>query len=96
MDIPKQFSILVALAKFLTVFISRKIITFSYLDSINFNDNFKDNFMRENVNETASKTKTLNIWALEPNWKLIHDDLILSHKNYSHDAIPSFNQHWLY
>ena len=96
MDIPKQFSILVVLAKFLTVFISRKIITFSYLDSINFNDNFKDNFMRENVNETASKTKTLNICALEPNWKLIHDDLILSHKNDSHDAIPSFNQHWLY
>ena len=96
MDIPKQFSILVALTKFLTVFISRKIIAFSYLDSINFNDNFKDNFMRENVNETALKTKTLNICALEPNWKLIHDDLILSHKNDSHDVIPSFNQHWLY
>ena len=42
---------------------SRKIITFSHLNSTNFNDNFKDNFMREKVN----KTKTLNICALEPN-----------------------------
>ena len=29
-----------------------KIITFSYLNSTNFNDNFKDNFMQENVKST--------------------------------------------
>ena len=28
---------------------SRKIITFSRLNSTNFNDNFKDNFMQEKV-----------------------------------------------
>ena len=33
--------------KFLTFFKSRKIITFSHLNSINFNDNLKDNFIRE-------------------------------------------------
>ena len=31
---------------------SRKIITFSYLNSTNFNDNFKDNFMQEKVKST--------------------------------------------
>ena len=31
---------------------SYKIITFSYLNSTNFNDNFKDNFMQENVKST--------------------------------------------
>ena len=31
---------------------SRKIITFSHLNSINFNDNFKDNFMHEKVKST--------------------------------------------
>ena len=36
---PKQFSVLVALTKFLTFFKSRKIVTFSHLKSIN--DNFK-------------------------------------------------------
>ena len=36
---PKQFSMLVALTKFLTFFKSRKIVTFSHLKSIN--DNFK-------------------------------------------------------
>ena len=31
---------------------SRKIITFSRLNSSNFDDNFKDNFMREEVKST--------------------------------------------
>ena len=31
---------------------SRKIITFSHLNSTNFNDNFKDSFMREKVKST--------------------------------------------
>ena len=31
---------------------SRKIITFSHLNSTNFNDNFKNNFMREKVKST--------------------------------------------
>ena len=31
---------------------SRKIITFSHLNSTNFNDNFKDNFMQEKVKST--------------------------------------------
>ena len=48
-------------------FKSRKIITSSHLNSIDFNDNFKDNFMREKVNVMASKAKSLNICALEPN-----------------------------
>ena len=39
---PKQFSMLVALTKFLTFIKTRKIVTFSHLKSINFNDNFKD------------------------------------------------------
>ena len=43
--------------KFLTFFKSRKFITSSHLNSINFSDNFKDNFMREKVNKMASKTK---------------------------------------
>ena len=67
--IRKQLSMLVALATFLTFFKSRKIITFSHLNSANFNDNFKDNFMREKVNKITSKAKTLNICALEPYWK---------------------------
>ena len=56
-----------AYQKLLTFVKSRKIITFSHLNSINFNDNFKGNFMREKVNKMASKAKTLNICALEPN-----------------------------
>ena len=52
--------------------------------------------MREKVNKIASRAKTLNICALEPYWKWIHDELILSRKNDSHDAIPNFNQHWSY
>ena len=39
---PKQFSMLVALTKFLTFIKTRKIVTFSHVKSINFNDNFKD------------------------------------------------------
>ena len=31
---------------------SRTIITFSHLNSTNFNDNFKDNFMQEKVKST--------------------------------------------
>ena len=58
MGIPKQLSMLEALTKFLTFFKSRKIITFSHLNSINFNDNFKVNFMRKKVNKMASKAKT--------------------------------------
>ena len=58
---------LVVLTKFLTFFKSRKIITFSHVNSINFNDNFKDNVIREKVNKMASKAKTLNICALESN-----------------------------
>ena len=73
-------------------FKSCKIITFSHLNSTNFNNNFKDNFMREKVNKKAPKAKTLHISALEPNWKWINDSLILSRKK--HDAIPNFNQHW--
>ena len=57
----------VALTKFLTFFKSRKVITFSHLNSLKFNDNFKYNFMREKVNKMASKAKTSNICALEPN-----------------------------
>ena len=60
----------------------------------NFKDNLKDNFMREKMNKLASKA--LNICALDSNWKWILDDLILSCKNDSHDAILSFNQHWSY
>ena len=57
MGIPKQLSTLVALTKCLMFFKSRKIITFSHLNSANFNDNFKDNFMREKVNKMASNAK---------------------------------------
>ena len=60
-------NMLVALKKLLTFFKSRKIIIFSHLTSINFNDNFKDNLTREKVNKMASKTKTLNFCALGPN-----------------------------
>ena len=73
-------------------FKSCKSITFSHINSTNFNNNFKDNFMREKVNKKAPKAKTLHISALEPNWKWINDSLILSRKK--HDAIPNFNQHW--
>ena len=31
---------------------SRKIVTFSHLNSTNFNDNFNDNFMQEKVEST--------------------------------------------
>ena len=92
MGIPKQLSMLAALTNFLMFFKSCKIITFSHINSTNFNNNFKDNFMREKVNKKAPKAKTLNISALEPNWKWINDSLILSRKK--HDAIPNFNQHW--
>ena len=59
-----------------------KFITFSHLNSINFNNNFEDNFMREKVNKIVSKAKTLNICTVEANWKWIHDDLILSFKKW--------------
>ena len=71
---------LVALTKFLASYESCKIITFSHINSTNFNDNFKDNFMQEKVNKRASKAKTRNICTLEPNWKWIRDDLILTRK----------------
>ena len=81
MGIPKQLFMVEALAKFLAFFKSGKIIAFSHLfNSTNLNDNFKDNFVREKVNKMASKNKTINICALEPNWKWIHGDLILSCK----------------
>ena len=69
MGIPRQFSMLLILTKFLKFFKSRKIITFSHLNFINLNDNFKDNFMQRKVNKMASKAKTLNICALDSNWK---------------------------
>ena len=50
--------------------------------------------MSEKVNKMASKAKTLNVCALELNWKWIHDDLIEAIKNDCHNAIPNFNQHW--
>ena len=71
---------LVAFTKFFTFFKSGKIITFSYLNSTNLNDNFKDYFVREKVNKMASKAKTLNICPFEPNWKWINDELILNRK----------------
>ena len=64
---PKQLSMLVALTKFSIFLKSRKIISFSHLNSTNFNENFKDNFMREKVNKMGSKAKTSNTCALEPN-----------------------------
>ena len=76
----------VALATFLAFFKSVKV-TFSHLNSTNFNDNFKDNFMMEKVNKMASQDKTLNICALEPNWKSIHDEQILSRKKW----FPRYN-----
>ena len=48
LGIPKQL-ILVALTKFLAFFKSRKIISFSYLNSTDFNNNFNDDFMWEKV-----------------------------------------------
>ena len=65
-DINKNFDVLY----------SRKIISFSHLNSTNFKDNFKDNFMREKVHEMASKAKTLSICGLEPNSKLVQGDLM--------------------
>ena len=53
---------------------------------------FSPRFIWEEVNKMASKVETLNICVLDPNWKLIHDDVILSRKNDSHDATPNFNQ----
>ena len=47
MGIGKRLSMPLALTKFLTFFKSRKIITFSHLNSINFNKNLTDNFMGE-------------------------------------------------
>ena len=57
---------------------------------------FPPRFMPEKVNKMASKVKTLNICALDPKWKWIHDDVILNRKNDSQDATPNFNQHWSY
>ena len=54
---------------------------------------FSPRFMRKKVNKIVSKVKTQNICALDSNWKWIHDDVILSPKNDSHDATPNFNQH---
>ena len=51
---------ILALTKFLTFFESRKIFTFSQLNSTNFKYNFKDKVMREQVNNLASKANTLN------------------------------------
>ena len=85
-----------ALKKFLTFCKSRKIITFAHLNCINVNDNIKDNFMRGKVNNMVSKVKTLSICALELKSKWIHEDVILSRENDSHDATPHFNQHWSY
>ena len=48
---------LVALTKILIFFKSRKIITFSHLNSINFYDSFKDNFMRQKLNKMVQKLK---------------------------------------
>ena len=62
--------------KLFTFFESGKMITFSDLNSTNFNDNFKDNFVRDKVNKMASKAKILNTCAFEPKLKWIHDDLI--------------------
>ena len=53
-------------------------------------------FMREKVNKMASNVKTLNICALDPNLKWIHDDLILSCKDDFHDATTNLKQHWSY
>ena len=52
--------------------------------------------MRGKVNKMPSKARTLNICALGPKWKWIHDNLVLSRKNDCHEAIPNFNQHWSY
>ena len=57
MGLPKQLSMLVALTKILTFFESRKIITFSHLNSTTFNDKFKDNFMWKKLNKMVSKVK---------------------------------------
>ena len=45
------------LTKLLTFFKNDKIITFSHLNSTNYNNNFKDNFVQEKVNKMASKLK---------------------------------------
>ena len=38
---------------------------------------FSPKFMRKKGNKMSSKVKTLNICVLHPNWKWIHDDVIL-------------------
>ena len=53
----KQLPMLVALTKFLFLFKSRKIITFSDLKSTYSNDNFRDNSMGAKMNKIASKSK---------------------------------------
>ena len=68
-----QNSMIVVLAKCLTFFKQRKIITFSHWNSPNINNNFKDNIMRKKVNNIPSKAKTSNICTLEPNWNWIHN-----------------------
>ena len=47
MGVGKRLSMPVALTKFLTFFKSRKVITFSQLNSINFNKKLTNNFMGE-------------------------------------------------
>ena len=47
MGIGKRLSMPVALTRFLTFFKSRKVITFSQLNSINFNKKLTNNFMGE-------------------------------------------------
>ena len=58
---------MLALTKLLTFFKSSKIITFSHLNSSNFNDNFRDNFTWEKMSKMASKAKSLNMCEVEPN-----------------------------
>ena len=94
MGIRKHLSMLVALTKFLTFLKSSKIITSSHSNSINFSDNFEGNFMREKVNKMASKAKSLNICALEPNKNEFMMTQYQDVKNVSHGAVPNFNQHW--
>ena len=55
-----------------------KLLHRFFIDS--YNDNFKDNFVRQKVNKMASKAKTLNICAVKPNWKWIHDEPVKPYK----------------
>ena len=57
---------------------------------------FSPRCMQEKVNEMASKVKILNTFVFDLNWKWLHDDVILNHKNDSQDATPNFYQHWSY